>query len=145
VAQVVDFQHCLGYFHLVFEPAKSNQWLFFRTLEARSKVCSASGAIFSIRPDLHVQNFPGLAMDGNFHGTTTDFAIHREFLRGLGDVHRQRESLSTKWTLNCFRFLHLPGQPKADIIGRSDWSEIEAMSTKWNKADGTRRAAIFCR
>jgi hypothetical protein len=68
-------------------------------------------------------------MDGNFHGTATNFAIDREQLRGLGGVHRQRESLSTKWASNFFRFLHLTSQRKAVIVGQSDWSEIETMST----------------
>jgi hypothetical protein len=46
-------------------------------------------------------------MEENLHGTATNFTIHREALLGLGGVHRQLESLPTKWTLNVFRFLHL--------------------------------------
>jgi hypothetical protein len=77
----------------------------------------ADGNLISIAPNLEVQNLSSFATDENLHGTATDFAIDGELLGGLGRVNRQRERLSAIWTLNVFRFLHLPCQRK-DVMLR---------------------------
>ena len=87
-----------------------------------------------IAPDLQIQNLPMLAMEGNFHGTATNLTIHSESLRSLGGVHRQGEGLSTKGTLDIFRFLHLPDHPIPQTICLSNSLEIAIMLFSWHKA-----------
>jgi hypothetical protein len=87
-----------------------------------------SAPILLIGPDLHGQDFPILALDGHFQRAAANLTVNNELLRRLGGVHFQRENLSTKWTLNVFRFLHLPEQ---EIVGIVVWlysSLMERMS-----------------
>jgi hypothetical protein len=72
--------------------------------------------ISSSAQNLQVEDFPVLTVDGDFHRAATDFAVDGELLLGLRGVHRQREGLSTIWTLNIFRFLHLPSRRKTVTV-----------------------------
>jgi hypothetical protein len=71
-------------------------------------------------PNLQVENFAVLALEEDLHGPAANLTINRELLRRLGGVHRELECLPTIWTLDFFRFLHLPDERKIVIVRRSD-------------------------
>jgi hypothetical protein len=129
-AQVVDFHVNFSYFNIAQTQARR----VFPLAVHLHWAANHNAKNGSIGPDFQVQDFPGLALDRHFHGTAANLTIDDEALRGLGGVHRQFESLPTKWTLNVFRLLHLPDQRKVVTIGQLDWSVIETMSTQWHTA-----------
>jgi hypothetical protein len=86
------------------------------------------GRLRLVSPDLQVQNLPVLALEEHLHGAAANFTINRELLRRLGGVHHEFESLPTIWTLDFFRFLHLPAKQKVVIVRQSNWPVIQIMS-----------------
>jgi hypothetical protein len=97
-------------------------------------------AVMTVRPeirligaDLQAQNLSGLTLEKHLHGSAANFAINRELLGRLRGVHRKFERLPTIWTLDFFRFLHLPDRQKVVIVPRAEWPVIQLMSTQWHK------------
>jgi hypothetical protein len=91
-----------------------------------------------IAPDLQAQNLPILALKEHLHGPAANLAVNGELLLRLGGVHREFEELPTKWTLDFFRFLHLPDNRRAAIVRHSEWPVTQKC-----QFNGTSRAAIF--
>src|SRR5215831_15818212 len=63
--------------------------------------------IASIAGYVQAQNFPRLALGGDFERTAADLAIHRKALRRDAGVHGNLKGLAAEWTLNGFGNFHI--------------------------------------
>jgi hypothetical protein len=85
-----------------------------------------------IAPYFEVRDFPVFTGQENLHGPAADFTINRESLLGEAGVHGEFEFLPTKWTLDGFRFLHLPDELKAITVRVVRMSPKQRLSNGWH-------------
>jgi hypothetical protein len=70
----------------------------------------------SVGADIQAHDFSIFALEEDFHGAAADFTVYRKPLFGFARVQLQFKRLPTIWTLDFFRFLHLPKKREIAIV-----------------------------